>query len=49
MRNLSLTLALLAGVLLPAGAYNDHRGHNVDSLERDRQILSLIAEGKTNP
>ena len=38
MRNLSLTLALLAGVLLPAGAYNDHRGHNVDSLE-----------GKTNP
>ena len=35
MRNLSLTLALLAGVLLPAGG--------------DRQILSLIAEGKTNP
>ena len=34
MRHLAITLALLAGALLPAGAYTDHRGHNVDSLER---------------
>ena len=34
MRHLAITLALLAGTLLPAGAYTDHRGHNVDSLER---------------
>ena len=34
MRHLAITLALLAGALLPAGAYIDHRGHNVDSLER---------------
>ncbi len=34
MRYLAITLALLAGTLLQAGAYNDHRGHNLDSLER---------------
>ena len=34
MRHLAVTLALLAWALLPAGAYVDHRGHNVDSLER---------------
>ena len=34
MRHLAITLVLLAGTLFPAGAYNDHRGHNVDSLER---------------
>ena len=34
MKQLVITLALLAGALLPTGAYNDHRGHNVDSLER---------------
>jgi len=34
MRPIAITFALLAGILLPAGAYNDHRGHNVDSLER---------------
>ena len=34
MRHLAITLALLALALTPAGAYTDHRGHNVDSLER---------------
>ena len=34
MRQFAITLALLAGALFPAGAYTDHRGHNVDSLER---------------
>ena len=34
MRHLAIMLALLAGALLPASAYTDHRGHNVDSLER---------------
>lgn len=34
MRHLPITLALLVAVFLPAGAYTDHRGHNVDSLER---------------
>ena len=34
MRHLVITLALLAGALLSVGAYTDHRGHNVDSLER---------------
>ena len=34
MRHLAISLALLAGTFLPAGAYTDHRGHNVDSLER---------------
>ena len=34
MKQLAITLALLAWALTPTGAYNDHRGHNVDSLER---------------
>ena len=34
MRHLAITLALLASAFLSAGAYTDHRGHNVDSLER---------------
>ena len=34
MRHLAITLALLAGTLVSASAYTDHRGHNVDSLER---------------
>ncbi len=34
MKRFLLTLAVLAG-MMPAGwAYNDHRGHNLDSLER---------------
>ena len=34
MRRLILPLVLLALTVLPANAYIDHRGHNLDSLER---------------
>ena len=34
MRRLILPLVLLALTAFPAGAYIDHRGHNLDSLER---------------
>ena len=34
MRRLILPLMLLAFAALPASAYTDHRGHNLDSLER---------------
>ena len=38
MRNalgiLLFSVLILAGTSLPAAGYNDHRGHNLDSLER---------------